>query len=95
MRAPQDPYTYYIKCGNKILHTGITHDLERHQQAYQRKIDSVNYILESDYVPRVTAPTLGRMSTKRRGSRPPKAAIRFPFRLNDPQDFLLYRSASV
>ena len=44
MGAPRDTYKYNFKCGNKILHTGITNDLERHEQEHQRDIDSAGHI---------------------------------------------------
>lgn len=32
----RDAYKYHFKKGNKIIHTGITDDLERREQEHQR-----------------------------------------------------------
>ncbi len=37
MAAPYDTYKYQLKVGNKIVHKGITNDLERRQQEHQQK----------------------------------------------------------
>ena len=33
----RDTYKYYFKVGNKIVHGGITDDLERREQEHQQK----------------------------------------------------------
>ncbi len=42
MPTNRDIYKYYLKRGNKILHAGITNDLQRreyeHQQKYGNKV---------------------------------------------------------
>ena len=42
MASNRDTYKYHLKRGNKILHTGITNDLQRreyeHQQNYGNKV---------------------------------------------------------
>ena len=35
----RDTYKYHFKRGNKILHTGITNDLDRREGEHQRDID--------------------------------------------------------
>ena len=35
--APRDTYKYQFKIGNKIVHGGITNDLERREQEHQQK----------------------------------------------------------
>ena len=42
--APRDKYKYHFKRGNKILHTGITNDLERREDEHQSKIDPKGHI---------------------------------------------------
>ena len=37
MAKPRDTYKYYFKIGNKIVHGGITDDLERREQEHQQK----------------------------------------------------------
>lgn len=37
MPKPQDTYKYHFKIGNKIVHSGITNDLERREQEHQQK----------------------------------------------------------
>ena len=37
MAKPRDTYKYYFKVGNKIVHGGITDDLERREQEHQQK----------------------------------------------------------
>ena len=37
MAKKRDTYKYYYKIGNKILHGGITNDLERREQEHQEK----------------------------------------------------------
>jgi len=37
MRKKRDTYKYYFKVGNKIVHGGITTDLERREQEHQEK----------------------------------------------------------
>jgi len=37
MPKPRDSYKYYFKRGNKIVHGGITSDLERREQEHQQK----------------------------------------------------------
>ena len=33
----RDTYKYHLKVGNKIVHSGITNDLERREQEHQQK----------------------------------------------------------
>ena len=35
MATERNSYKYHFKRGNKILHTGITNDLERREQEHQ------------------------------------------------------------
>ena len=44
MGTPRDTYKYHFKLGNKILHTGITNDLDRREQEHQRDINSEGHI---------------------------------------------------
>lgn len=44
MGAPRNTHKYHFKRGNKILHTGITNDLERREQEHQRDIDPAGHI---------------------------------------------------
>ena len=37
MAKPRDTKKYYFKVGNKIVHGGITDDLERREQEHQQK----------------------------------------------------------
>jgi len=37
MPKPRDQYKYQYKIGNKIIHGGITDDLERREQEHQKK----------------------------------------------------------
>lgn len=37
MSAKRDTYKYQYKIGNKIVHGGITNDLERREQEHQQK----------------------------------------------------------
>jgi len=37
MAKPRDTYKYYFKVGNKVVHGGITDDLERREQEHQQK----------------------------------------------------------
>ena len=37
MAKPRDTYKYQFKDGNKILHGGITTDLERREKEHQQK----------------------------------------------------------
>ena len=37
MSKPRDTYKYHFKKGNKIVHSGITDDLERREQEHQQK----------------------------------------------------------
>ena len=37
MGKPRDTYKYLYKIGNKIIHGGITNDLERREQEHQQK----------------------------------------------------------
>ncbi|SMN00788.1 hypothetical protein SPONN_1969 [uncultured Candidatus Thioglobus sp.] len=36
MASDRDTYKYYLKKGNKILHTGITNDLQRRESEHQQ-----------------------------------------------------------
>ena len=44
--AERDTYKYHFKDGNKILHTGITNDLDRREKEHQRDIDSDGHIFQ-------------------------------------------------
>ena len=46
MGTPRDTNKYHFKRGNKILHTGITDDLERREQEHQRDIDAKGHIFK-------------------------------------------------
>ena len=37
MSKPRDTYKYDFKVGNKIVHRGITKDLDRREQEHQQK----------------------------------------------------------
>ena len=37
MGKPRDTYKYLYKIGNKIVHGGITNDLDRREQEHQQK----------------------------------------------------------
>ena len=37
MAKPRDTYKYHLKVGNKIVHGGITDDLERREKEHQQK----------------------------------------------------------
>ena len=37
MPTPCDTYKYYFKVGNKIVHGGITNDLERREQEHKQQ----------------------------------------------------------
>ncbi len=37
MAKRRDTYKYHFKIGNKIVHSGITDDLERREQEHQQK----------------------------------------------------------
>lgn len=37
MGKPRDTYKYQFKDGNRVLHGGITNDLERREQEHQQK----------------------------------------------------------
>ena len=37
MRKTRDTYKYYFKTGNKIVHGGITNDLDRREIEHQQK----------------------------------------------------------
>jgi len=37
MGAKRDTYKYHFKVGNKIIHSGITNDLERREQEHKQK----------------------------------------------------------
>ena len=36
-REPRDTYKYHFKLGNRIVHTGITNDLQRREQEHQSR----------------------------------------------------------
>lgn len=40
----RDTSKYHFKRGNKILHTGITNDLERREQEHQQELDPKGHI---------------------------------------------------
>ncbi len=44
MGKPRDTYKYQFKVGNKILHEGITNNLERREKEHQANIDSKGHI---------------------------------------------------
>ncbi len=44
MGKPRNWYTYEFKRGNKILHEGITQDLERREGEHQANINSEGHI---------------------------------------------------
>lgn len=46
MGTPRDTYKYHFKRGNKILHTGITNDLDRREGEHQGKIDGKGHITQ-------------------------------------------------
>ena len=46
MPAPRNTYKYHFKRGNKILHTGITTDLQRREAEHQRNIDPGGHIFK-------------------------------------------------
>ncbi len=37
MSKPRDTYKYHFKIGNKIVHSGITNDLERREGEHQQE----------------------------------------------------------
>ena len=37
MPSPRDTYKYHYKVGNKVMHGGITNDLERREAEHQEK----------------------------------------------------------
>ena len=37
MSKPRDTYKYEFKRGNKVLHSGITNDLDRRESEHQRR----------------------------------------------------------
>ncbi len=37
MKKPRDTYKYQFKVGRKVVHGGITDDLERREQEHQQK----------------------------------------------------------
>jgi predicted GIY-YIG superfamily endonuclease len=37
MGKKRDTFKYHFKIGNKIVHSGITNDLERREQEHQQK----------------------------------------------------------
>ena len=37
MRKPRDTHKYYFKLGNKIVHGGITNDLDRRESEHKQK----------------------------------------------------------
>ena len=41
---PRDTYKYHFKEGNKIVHTGITNDLERREQEHKRSFGEGGHI---------------------------------------------------
>lgn len=36
LSMPRDTYKYQFKVGNKVVHRGITHDLERREQEHKQ-----------------------------------------------------------
>ena len=36
-QKPRDTYKYHLKKGNKIIHTGITNDLERREREHEQE----------------------------------------------------------
>lgn len=39
MSKPRNTYTYHVKVGNKIVHSGITNDLERREAEHRQRWD--------------------------------------------------------
>ena len=46
MATKRNTHKYHFKRGNKILHTGITNDLERREQEHQSEIDPNGHITQ-------------------------------------------------
>ena len=46
MTDKRDTYKYQFKSGNKILHVGITNDLERREQEHQSEIGINGHIIQ-------------------------------------------------
>ena len=44
MPTNRDTYKYYLKKGNKILHRGITNDLQRREYEHLQKYDKAVHI---------------------------------------------------
>lgn len=42
----RDTYKYHFKMGNKIVHTGITNDLDRRAQEHQRDFGEGGHIFQ-------------------------------------------------
>ena len=45
-QKPRTYYKYQYKRGNKILHGGITEDLDRREEEHQRNIDPQGHITQ-------------------------------------------------
>lgn len=53
MGKPRTWYKYYFKVGNKIMHGGITQDIERREQEHQQKwpkghISKIGHVITKD-----------------------------------------------
>jgi predicted GIY-YIG superfamily endonuclease len=46
MTKPRNTYKYHLKKGNKILHGGITNNLERREQEHQAKYGQNTHIFQ-------------------------------------------------
>lgn len=42
--AERDTYKYYFKEGNRIIHVGITNNLERREQEHQNRLSETGHI---------------------------------------------------
>jgi len=62
--AKRDTYKYYFKMGNKIVHGGITNDLERREQEHKQKWSSKGHITQ---VGRCTTEEAAREWGKKKG----------------------------
>lgn len=66
-KKPRNTYKYYFKRGNKILHGGITNDLDRREAEHQRDINSKGHIFQ---VGRRTTEDAARDWEKKKGFTP-------------------------
>ena len=49
MSEKRDTYKYYFKVGGKIVHVGITDDLERREQEHQQKFGKKGHIVKQGF----------------------------------------------